>query len=55
MWNAASTTAAWTQFSGDIGASLYTIVVALLVVIAGFLIIGWSLRKTKHHVTGRKF
>jgi len=55
MWSLASSTAIWTAFASDVGTLLATILGAILAAVAGFMIIGYGVRKTSKHVTGRKF
>lgn len=55
MWSTASTTAIYTTWAADIGFLLATIIAGILAAVAGLLIIGMAVRKTKKHVTGKKF
>jgi len=55
MWVAASTTALWTQLTGDVSAIFYTVIAAVLTVLAGMLGLGFGVRKVRKYVTGRKF
>lgn len=55
MWSSASTTAIWTQFASDVGVQLAVIIAAIVAVVAGLIVIGMGISKTKKHVTGKKF
>jgi len=55
MWTSASTTALWTQLTGDVGSILFTAVGAVLTVTAGLIGVGYGYRLVKKHITGRKF
>jgi len=55
MWTAASTTQLWTTFAADASSILFLVISAVLVFVAAMLGIGFAVRKTKKHVTGKKF
>lgn len=55
MWTDASTTALWTSFAGSVSGLLYTVLGAIVTFLAAMLVLGWAVRKTKKHVTGKKF
>lgn len=55
MWSDASTTAVFGTFSTSIGLMLALVVPSVLLAVAGLIGIGFALRKTKKHVTGKKF
>jgi len=55
MWTDASTTAMWTQLTTSVGTNVYTAVAAVLLLVAGLLVIGYFVRIIRRHVTGKKF
>lgn len=55
MYDVASSTAAWTTFTGDVSILIGLAVVAVLGALAALLGLGFAVRHARKYITGRKF